>query len=122
VHRCSIYTREARLEAGLPICGHKDCTIPLDAPNGEGGCDAGTNDECDTGFDAGRVVTQRVTEKDVVEIVKRAEDEVFALLMTITVASSASFFPTSGDFRGCYRVGSPRRRSPKRSGGGPIVD
>ena len=41
--------RVARLEAGLPICGHKDCTIPLDAPNSEGGCDDAS----------------RVTEKDV---------------------------------------------------------
>jgi hypothetical protein len=55
--------RAARTEAGLPICGHKDCTIPLDAPNSEGGVDAG-----------------RVTETDVAAVIKRAEDEVFALL------------------------------------------
>ena len=45
--------RVARTEAGLPICGHKDCTIPFDA-----GCDAG----------------------HVAEVIRRAEDEVFALL------------------------------------------
>jgi hypothetical protein len=50
--------RVARLEAGLPICGHKDCTIPLDAD-----------------VDAGRI-----TEEDVAEVIKRAEAEVFALL------------------------------------------
>jgi hypothetical protein len=55
--------RVARTEAGLPICGHKDCTIPLDAPDGGSGCDAG-----------------RVTQADVAAVIKRAEDEVFALL------------------------------------------
>jgi hypothetical protein len=59
----------ARLEAGLPICGHKDCTIPFDAPNSEGGCD-----------DANQDRDKRVTEKDVAEVIRRAEDEVFALL------------------------------------------
>jgi hypothetical protein len=61
--------RVARLEAGLPICGHKDCTIPLDAPDGEGGCDDANPDR-----------DKRVTGKDVAEVIKRAEDEVFALL------------------------------------------
>ena len=45
--------RAARTEAGLPICGHKDCTIPFDAD-----------------VDAERVA----------EVIKRAEDEVFVLL------------------------------------------
>jgi hypothetical protein len=53
--------RAARIEAGLPICGHKDCEIPLDA--GDAGVDAG-----------------RVTGEDVAEVIKRAEDEVFAML------------------------------------------
>jgi hypothetical protein len=56
--------RIARLEAGLPICGHGDCTIPFDA-----GCN-----------DAGPVDTQCVTGKDVAAVIRRAEDEVFALL------------------------------------------
>jgi len=38
--------RVARIEAGLPVCGHKDC----------------------------------ITEEDVAEVIRRAEDEVFALL------------------------------------------
>ena len=42
--------RVARLEAGLPICGHKDCEIPFDA-----------------NVDAGRI-----TEEDVAEVIKRA--------------------------------------------------
>jgi hypothetical protein len=41
--------RVARIEAGLPVCGHKDCEIP---------------------FDAERVA----------EVIRRAEDDVFALL------------------------------------------
>ena len=55
--------RVARLEAGLPICGHKDCEIPLDA-----------------GCDAGRITIKRITEEDVAAVIQRAEDEVFALL------------------------------------------
>jgi hypothetical protein len=62
--------RVARLEAGLPICGHKDCTIPFDADPIDD----------DAGGGAGRVITQRVTGKDVAAVIKRAEDEVFALL------------------------------------------
>ena len=46
--------RVARIEAGLPVCGHKDCEIPFDA--------------------------ERITEEDVAEVIRRAEDEVFALL------------------------------------------
>jgi hypothetical protein len=46
--------RVARLEAGLPICGHKDCTIPFDA--------------------------ESIAEEDVAEVIQRAEDEVFVLL------------------------------------------
>jgi hypothetical protein len=61
--------RVARLEAGLPICGHKDCEIPADA----GPVDAGS-------ADAGSGSAGRVTEEDVAEVIKRAEDEVFALL------------------------------------------
>jgi hypothetical protein len=62
--------RVARLEAGLPICGHGDCEIPVDAG---------------PVFDAGRVTTQRVTtqritKEDVAAVIKRAEDEVLALL------------------------------------------
>jgi hypothetical protein len=45
--------RVARLKTGLPICGHKDCTIPFEA-----GCDA----------------------ERVAEVIKHAEDEVFTLL------------------------------------------
>jgi hypothetical protein len=59
--------RVARLEAGLPICGHKDCEIPFDP-------------HIDAGPDAGCITTQRVTGKDVAEVIKRAEDEVFVLL------------------------------------------
>ena len=51
--------RVTRIEAGLPICGHKDCEIPLDA-------------RC--------VDAARITEKDVAEVIQRAEDEVLALL------------------------------------------
>jgi hypothetical protein len=73
--------RIARLEAGLPICGHGDCEIPfdaggddapLDAPNGEGGTKSGNITQ--------RVTTKRITKEDVAAIIKRAEDEVFALL------------------------------------------
>ena len=46
--------RVARIEAGLPVCGHKDCEILFDA--------------------------ERITEEDVAEVIRRAEDEVFALL------------------------------------------
>ena len=46
--------RVARIEAGLPVCRHKDCEIPFDA--------------------------ERITEEDVAEVIRRAEDEVFALL------------------------------------------
>ena len=46
--------RVARIEAGLPVCGHKDCEIPFDA--------------------------ERITEEDVAEVIRRAEDEAFALL------------------------------------------
>jgi hypothetical protein len=46
--------RVARIEAGLPICGHMDCEIPL-----------GVND-----IDAERIA----------EVIQRAEDEAFALL------------------------------------------
>jgi hypothetical protein len=45
--------RVARIEAGLPVCGHKDCEIPFDAA-----CDA----ECTAA------------------VIRRAEDEAFALL------------------------------------------
>jgi hypothetical protein len=45
--------RVARIEAGLPICGHKDCTIPLDA-----GPDS-----------VERITTQRVTEEDVAAVI-----------------------------------------------------
>jgi hypothetical protein len=45
--------RVARIEAGLPICGHKDCEIPLDAD-----------------VDAERIA----------EVIQRAEDEVFTML------------------------------------------
>jgi hypothetical protein len=45
--------RVARIEAGLPICGHKDCEIPLDA---------GVDAEC------------------IAEVTKRAEDEVLVML------------------------------------------
>jgi hypothetical protein len=45
--------RAARVEAGLPICGHKDCTIPLDAD-----------------VDAERIA----------EVIQRAGNEVFDLL------------------------------------------
>jgi hypothetical protein len=45
--------RVARIEAGLPICGHKDCEIPLDAV---------VDAEC------------------IAEVIQRAEDEVFAML------------------------------------------
>jgi hypothetical protein len=76
--------RVARLEAGLPICGHKDCEIPMEAgpvdagpvnagPVGAGVASAGSGS-------AGRVTAQRVTGEDVAEVTKRAEDEVFALL------------------------------------------
>jgi hypothetical protein len=70
--------RVARVEAGLPICGHGDCEIPLDthidAPDGEVECG-------DAGCDAGDIVAiRRVTGKDVAEVIKRAEDEVFVLL------------------------------------------
>jgi hypothetical protein len=55
--------RVARLEAGLPICGHKDCEIPFD-------------DGVDTRPDS----VGRVTEADVAAVIKGAEDEVFTLL------------------------------------------
>src|SRR6516165_3109727 len=42
--------RVARIEAGLPICGHKDCEIPLDA-------------RC--------VDAARITEKDVAEVIQQ---------------------------------------------------
>jgi hypothetical protein len=61
--------RAARLEAGLPICGHKDCEIPVDTSP----VDAGS-------VDAGSSSVGRITEEDVAAIIKRAEDEVFALL------------------------------------------
>jgi hypothetical protein len=47
--------RVARLEAGLPICGHRNCDIPPDA-----GCDAAR----------------------VAAVIKRAEDEAYAMLST----------------------------------------
>jgi hypothetical protein len=49
--------RVARLEAGLPICGHRNCDIPLDT-------------HIDAGCDAARVAA----------VIKRAEDEAFAML------------------------------------------
>jgi hypothetical protein len=57
--------RVARIEAGLPICGHKDCEIPFDTSP----VDAGS------GISIGRV-----TEEEVTEVINRAEAEVFALL------------------------------------------
>jgi hypothetical protein len=54
--------RVARLEAGLPICGHKDCEIPFDA-----------------GRDAGRIA----------EVIQRAENEVFGLLKANWLAVEA---------------------------------
>jgi hypothetical protein len=55
--------RVARIEAGLPICGHKDCTIPLDASLTSAGVDSA-----------------RVDSAEVAEVIKRAEAEVFTLL------------------------------------------
>jgi hypothetical protein len=51
--------RVARIEAGLPICGHQDCKIPFD-----------TDPDRD----------KRVTKEDVAALIKHAEDEVFDLL------------------------------------------
>src|SRR6516162_1647052 len=56
--------RVARIEAGLPVCGHKDCEIPFDA--------------------------ERITEEDVAEVIRRAEDEVFALLKTPVAAATSN--------------------------------
>jgi hypothetical protein len=58
--------RVARIEAGLPICGHKDCEIPFDT----GPIDAGPDRD------------RSITEADVAAVIKRAEDEVFGLLKT----------------------------------------
>jgi hypothetical protein len=72
--------RAARLEAGLPICGHSDCTIPFDADVDDDVVDthAGPDSNDDAGCGAGR--RRRVTEADVAAIIKRAEDETFDLL------------------------------------------
>jgi hypothetical protein len=80
--------RAARIEAGLPICGHKDCTIPFDAdPDSVDDIDAGPDSsDPDSHIDraehisAERIVTKRITEADVAAVTKRAKDEVFALL------------------------------------------
>ena len=56
--------RVARIEAGLPVCGHKDCEILFDA--------------------------ERITEEDVAEVIRRAEDEVFALLKTPVAAATSN--------------------------------
>jgi hypothetical protein len=62
--------RAARLEAGLPICGHKDCEIPFDtSPVDAGSVDAGS-------VDAGSSSVGRITEEGVAAVIKRAEDEV----------------------------------------------
>jgi ATP-dependent Zn protease len=58
--------RVARIEAGLPVCGHQDCEIPFAVAGSDSDGDAAT---------AGRV-----TEADVAEVIRRAEDEAFALL------------------------------------------
>jgi hypothetical protein len=89
--------RVARLEAGLPICGHKDCTIPFDAD-----------------VDAGRVA----------EVIKRAEDEVFALLkanwpavLRVVNALCRRDRITSAEFEalmaGPKRAGKRRQRRPE---------
>ena len=54
----------ARIEAGLPICGHKDCEIPLEAGSGS----------------AGPTSAGRITEEDVAAVIQRAEDEVLVML------------------------------------------
>jgi hypothetical protein len=51
--------RVACIEAGLPICGHKRCKIPLNSEH----------------IDAGRI-----TEEDVAAVTKRAEEEAFVML------------------------------------------
>jgi hypothetical protein len=91
--------RVARIEAGLPVCGHKDCEIPfatspvdtnpVDAGSGNAGpvdvgpASAGSASASPASAgsgSAGRVTTERVTEEDVAEVTKRAKDEVFAML------------------------------------------
>jgi hypothetical protein len=95
--------RAARVEAGLPICGHKDCEIPYDG--------------------------ERVTEVDVAAVIKRAEDEAFAMLKAnwplvkrvtnalckrdrLTVAEFTALI-SSSDGVSSGRAG--KRRRPKRS-------
>ena len=68
--------RVARIEAGLPICGHKDCEIPFDtSPVADAGPDSADPDRAGS-------VTGRITGEDVAEVIRRAEDEVFDLLQS----------------------------------------
>jgi hypothetical protein len=65
--------RVARIEAGLPICGHKDCEIPVaDAGPDSAGPDSVEEDA--------RRIAGHITGEDVAEVIGRAEDEVFDLL------------------------------------------
>ena len=63
--------RVARIEAGLPVCGHKDCGIPFDTSPVDAGPDS-------AGPDSAGSVIGRITEE--AEVIRRPEDEVFDLL------------------------------------------